>query len=78
MAWDRHLEAQTAQAGAAARQQLMHWQQDADFAGVRGPEALARLPEAERPGWRKLWSDVADTLARAQGKASPAPQPHSK
>jgi hypothetical protein len=56
----------------------MHWQQDADFAGVRGPEALARLPEAERPGWRKLWTDVADTLARAQGKASPAPQPHSK
>jgi hypothetical protein len=31
----------------------------------RGPEALARLPEAERQEWQKLWADVADTLARA-------------
>jgi hypothetical protein len=38
---------------------------------VRGPEALARLPQAEREGWRKLWADVAATLARAQDKAAP-------
>jgi tetratricopeptide (TPR) repeat protein len=75
---DWHLEVKTAQARVAVQQQLTHWQQDADFAGVRGPEALARLPEAERPAWRKLWSDVADTLARAQGTASPAKKPNSK
>jgi hypothetical protein len=51
--------------------QLQHWQQDPDFGGVRGPEALARLPEAERQAWQKLWGDVADTLARAQGTAAP-------
>ncbi len=49
--------------------QLQHWREDADFAGVRGPEALDRLPEAERPGWRKLWADVADTLVAAERKA---------
>jgi serine/threonine-protein kinase len=77
-AWARHLEAKTAQARAAAQQQLKHWQQDADFAGVRDPEALARLPEAERSAWQKLWTDVADTLATAQGTASPAKNPNPK
>src|SRR5262249_46055014 len=49
------------------------WQEDPHFNGVRGPEALARLPEAERQAWHKLWADVADTLARAEGSA-PAEQ----
>jgi hypothetical protein len=48
----------------------MHrWLWDSPFAGVRGPDALARLPEPERPAWQKLWADVADMRARAQGKA---------
>jgi serine/threonine protein kinase/Flp pilus assembly protein TadD len=54
-----------------ARQILQHWQQDPDFAGVRGPEALARLPEAERQSWRELWTDVEKTLDKTQGKAAP-------
>ena len=32
-----------------------------------------RLPEAERQAWQKLWADVADMLARADG-TSPAEQ----
>jgi hypothetical protein len=44
---------------------------DPEFAGVRGPEALAKLPESERQPWQKLWADVAATLARAQGKTMP-------
>ncbi len=48
---------------------MQHWQQDKDFAGVRGPKALARLPEAERHEWQKLWQDVA---ALRQGAAAPA------
>jgi hypothetical protein len=51
--------------------QLRHWLAATGFAGVRGPAALARLPEAERPAWQKLWDDVADTLARVQTKAPP-------
>jgi tetratricopeptide (TPR) repeat protein len=46
------------------------WLGDADFAGLRGPEALAKLPEAERQPWQKLWDDVAALLKRAQGKAA--------
>jgi hypothetical protein len=41
------------------------WLWDTPFARVRGPEALAWLPAAERQAWQKLWVDVADTLARA-------------
>jgi hypothetical protein len=44
----------------------MHrWLEDPDFAGVRGPDALALLPEPERQAWQELWTDIADTLARA-------------
>jgi hypothetical protein len=50
---------------------LQHYLADADFTGVRGPEALARLPEAERQAWQHLWNNVADTLARAQRKTTP-------
>jgi serine/threonine-protein kinase len=40
------------------RQKLHHWQQDADLASVRGQEALAQLPEAERTAWQQLWAEV--------------------
>jgi hypothetical protein len=64
---------------------MQHWLDDPDFNGVRGPDALAKLPESEREGWQKLWADVAATLARAQEqgtpaekKASPEPAPKNK
>jgi hypothetical protein len=41
------------------------------LAGVRGTKALAKLPDAERPAWQKLWADVQKTLARAQRKSTP-------
>jgi tetratricopeptide (TPR) repeat protein/serine/threonine protein kinase len=44
---------------------MQHWQQDADFAGVRGAEALTKLPEAERLEWQKLWADVEALRQRA-------------
>jgi serine/threonine-protein kinase len=50
---------------------LRHWLADPDFAGVRGPEALAKLPEAERQAWQKLWNDIAEMLKRAQRKPGP-------
>jgi tetratricopeptide (TPR) repeat protein/serine/threonine protein kinase len=72
-AWGHLLGKEPDQARAAARlaKALQRWQTDRDFAGVRGPEALAKVPEAERQQWQKLWQDVADTLARAQGKTTP-------
>jgi hypothetical protein len=50
---------------------LQRWLEDSDFAGVRGSEARARLPEPERQAWHQLWADVAATRARAQGEAPP-------
>ncbi len=55
----------------AVREQMQHWQQDSDFAGVRGSAALAKLPADEPLAWQELWADVAATLAPTQEKASP-------
>jgi tetratricopeptide (TPR) repeat protein len=70
-AWTKQLAKDTRAARAAVREKMQLWQRDTDFAGVCGLKALARLPEKERQSWQKLWSDVADTLARAQDKTSP-------
>ncbi len=37
---------------------LAHWKVDPDLAGVRDPDALAKLPEAERAAWKALWDHV--------------------
>jgi tetratricopeptide (TPR) repeat protein/serine/threonine protein kinase len=70
-AWGEQLNKEPDRARPVLVQQMRHWQADTDFSGVRGPQALAQLPEAERKLWQKLWDDVANTLARAQGKTTP-------
>jgi tetratricopeptide (TPR) repeat protein len=70
--WAKRLDDSSPQARSTVAKTLAHWQADPDLGGVRGETALAKLPEAEREGWRKLWADVADTLARAQGKTVPS------
>jgi tetratricopeptide (TPR) repeat protein len=71
-AWRGLLEKQPDRARLVVAEQMQHWLGDTDFAGVRGPDALAKLPEAERKDWEKLWADVADLLRRAADKP---PQP---
>jgi tetratricopeptide (TPR) repeat protein len=46
----------------AMRATLRRWQTEEAFAGVRNPERLTALPEAERPRWRALWREIAETL----------------
>jgi hypothetical protein len=46
---------------------LRHWQTE-DLAGLREPEALAKVPEAEREGWRKLWAAVQSLRKEAAGR----------
>jgi hypothetical protein len=58
--------------------QLQHWLEDPDLADVRGPQALAILPESERRLWQTLWDDVADTLTRAQRKTTPVKSSDAK
>jgi hypothetical protein len=77
-AWNQRLERDPSKAAPAVRKQMQHWQQDAEFAGVRGTEALSRLPEDERPAWQRLWADVEKTLAKAQGKSRPGEKSHEK
>jgi tetratricopeptide (TPR) repeat protein len=58
-------------------EEMGYWQGQSDFAGVRGEQALALLPEAERVEWQKLWRDVE--ALRQQAAAPPdkaaAPRP---
>jgi tetratricopeptide (TPR) repeat protein len=70
-AWRRLLEKEPAKAGPAVMQQMQHWQDNADFVGVRGVEALGRLPAAERAGWQKLWQEVEELRQRAAAPARP-------
>jgi tetratricopeptide (TPR) repeat protein len=49
----------------AVQQSLQYWQADPEFDSVRGKEALAQLPEAERAVWQQLWNDVAALLPKA-------------
>jgi tetratricopeptide (TPR) repeat protein len=69
-AWGRLLDSEPGEAPLAANILRKHWLADPDLAGVRGPDAFARLPAAERQPWRELWDDVAATLARARGMAA--------
>jgi serine/threonine-protein kinase len=55
------------------RKNLRHWLEDSDLVGVRDPAALAKLPEAEREAWAKLWADV-NTLAANHHAAADAEQ----
>jgi tetratricopeptide (TPR) repeat protein len=64
-AWAQALDTGKAPARAAVQQALRHWQTDADLGGVRDPDALAQLPEAERREWQRLWADLDALLTRA-------------
>jgi serine/threonine-protein kinase len=55
---------------------IQHWLEDPDLAGVRG-DAIAKLPEAERPGWQKLWADV-EALLKTVSDAEPTQPPAAK
>jgi hypothetical protein len=65
-------------AGPEIAQRMQHWLQVTDFTGMRGQDALGKLPEAERKEWQKLWVDVGDMLAKTQGKTVPAQRSEGK
>jgi serine/threonine protein kinase/Flp pilus assembly protein TadD len=51
------LDKEPDKAGPEIVKRMRHWQQDKDFAGVRG-DSLSKLPEAERHNWQRLWEEV--------------------
>jgi hypothetical protein len=42
------------------------WREDLDLAGLRDPDALAKLPPTERQECRTLWNDLDALLQRAR------------
>jgi tetratricopeptide (TPR) repeat protein len=66
--WAREGEKPEPKARALVGQTMQHWRKDRDLAGVRDQEGLAKLPEAERAEWRKLWAEVEALLQRSQAK----------
>jgi serine/threonine-protein kinase len=69
-AWHKALVGDRSEAVPAVRQEMQHWLEDVDFAGVRGPAALAKLPDAERALWQKLWAEVEALFVQAGGKTA--------
>jgi hypothetical protein len=65
--WKRQLESGTPACRNKVKQLLRHWNVDRDLAGIRDPERLARLPDAEQKTWRALWADVAALEKKADG-----------
>jgi hypothetical protein len=64
-AYAKLAESDNAATKQAVRQRLEHWQKDADLAGLRDAEALAKLPEPactpcgivmRRTNWRRVWT----------------------
>jgi hypothetical protein len=72
-AWRAVLERARGKAAPVVAQQMAHWLQDTNFAGVRGPEALARLPKEEREAWQKFWAEVEQLCSKARAEV-PAPK----
>jgi tetratricopeptide (TPR) repeat protein len=69
-AWAKLLDRDPKQFRAAVAKTLQHWQTDADLAGLRDQDALAKLPQTERAECNKLWADIGALLARANSKAN--------
>jgi hypothetical protein len=66
------LEKSQGKAGPGIAKRMQHWLRDPDFAGVRGADALARLPKAERQGWENLWQEVEALWQRAAERPTAA------
>ena len=64
-AWKPRLSSPDADKRTLAAKALAHWREDDDLAGVRGADALMKLPDAERAAWRQLWADLDALLPKA-------------
>ncbi len=63
-AWNAFVNGNDPEALEEAAWALAVWKMDSDLDGVRDPDALARLPEAERKDWQAVWADLTALLIR--------------
>jgi hypothetical protein len=75
--WVKRLE-DSPKSAEDVRYALVNRQGSPNLAAMREKEALAKLPEDEARQWQKFWTDVADTLAKVQGKKAPEQKPGVK
>jgi tetratricopeptide (TPR) repeat protein len=73
--WRRLLEKGPGTTRSSTAEQMQQWLEDPDFAGVRGEQALAGLPTAERADWQKLWQEVEALRQRAAAPPNKAAAP---
>ncbi len=66
--WSNLLETASKDQRAFIAKTLEHWREDTDLAGIRDDARLAKLSEAERAAFRKLWADVDALLKKASGR----------
>jgi serine/threonine-protein kinase len=64
--WVKLAEDDPANGGKVLQHAMQHWQTNAEFASVRDPEALTKLPPAERGDWQALWNEVAALRRKGQ------------
>jgi hypothetical protein len=63
--WGKVLDGGKGQARAQVRAWMQHWRSNVDFAGVRGNDALGRIPAEERKEWERFWAEVDALIRRA-------------
>jgi eukaryotic-like serine/threonine-protein kinase len=64
--WSRLFETDKPKNHKTVQSTMQHWRKDADLAGVRDADPLAKLTEAERKEWQSLWADVDQLLKTAE------------
>jgi tetratricopeptide (TPR) repeat protein len=64
-AWSQVLASGSAQGRRGLGRALLQWKTETDFAVVRDPDALKKLPGEEQKPWRALWAGV-DTLLKPE------------
>ncbi len=64
--WAKTLDGAPTRMKASIAPTLKHWKIDTELAGIRDPDALAKLPEPERKQWQAFWEEVEDLLKRAE------------
>jgi serine/threonine-protein kinase len=69
----RRLESGKLADRAEVQEQLARWLASVHLAGVRGTEALGKLPAGEREAWARLWVEVEALRAKAQERPSATP-----
>ena len=67
-AWGKRLDDGKPTDRALVEGRMRLWQKDPELAAVREAADVAKLPEAERAEWQKLWQDV-EALAKRAGVA---------